>query len=153
MKNLICVAFVMLLPLTLASETQHRFRISVVVKVVPDEATQSIFLSYVKRELRSLGDVDIVNENEEWHYELNCLVIEQTFANNSRKTGDISIAYIICTPFRAEHLPLGKVVWYPNLKLRVTRREHLEQTCKEIVVEFDTKHLEILRETTRLLRR
>ena len=52
------------MPLTLASDTQHPLTVYVSVDI-KNETTRSLLLSYIKRELRSLGDVDIVSQDRE----------------------------------------------------------------------------------------
>ena len=151
MRNLICVVIMVFLPLSLASDTQHRFKVHVRV-TIDDETTKSIFSSYVKRELRSLGDVDIVGVGDEWEYMLDFVAIEQTYASTDRKTGTISIAWNVYKS--ASHLLdessglyfHGDVVFQPLLRLRVNSTENLDSSCKEIVAQFDTKNLEVIRE-------
>lgn len=67
MKVLLCLVIVVCLPLTLTSETQHRFKVCVQVRGDNDPLTH-IITSNLKRELRALGDVDIVGYVDEWQY-------------------------------------------------------------------------------------
>ena len=87
------VAFlVMLLPLTLASETQHRLK--VYVKVAGDGDNKhavNTVESHLKRELRLLGDVDIVGETDNWVYIIEMFVLTLEF-QDGRKTGRFAIA-------------------------------------------------------------
>ena len=83
---------VMLLPLTLASETQHRYK--VYVDVTGDEHNKhavNTVESHLKRELRLLGDVDIVGENDSWAYIIEMFVLTMT-SKDGRKTENFAIA-------------------------------------------------------------
>ena len=141
MRNLIYVVLVMFLPLTLASETQHRFKINVEI-TIEDESTKSVFLSYVNRELRSLGDVDVVGKIDEWMYELAIVAIEPKYVSTGMKTGQITIAwtgYELVSP----SLKSDSWIWRPEtLSLKYWKTENLDNICKEIVAQFDTKYLE-----------
>ncbi len=53
MRNLISVILMVFLPLTLASDTQHRFKVYVSVDG-DDETTTGLLTSHLKRELRAL---------------------------------------------------------------------------------------------------
>ena len=52
MRNLISVMLIVFLPLALASETQHRFKVYVIVDG-DDEPTTSLLTSHLKKELRA----------------------------------------------------------------------------------------------------
>ena len=54
MKNLICMILIVFLPLTLTSQTQHRFQVYVSVEG-NDKTITNILTSHLKRELRALG--------------------------------------------------------------------------------------------------
>ena len=90
MRNLFSVMLIVLLPLTLASQTQHRFKVFVTVDG-DDETTTGLLTSHLKRELRALGDVDIVRYADDWEFVIR--VVYQEHARGGVKTGDLSIAY------------------------------------------------------------
>lgn len=48
--------------------------------------------TFIKRELRALGDVEIVSLEEEWHYLFQFAILELTFKADGTKTGYVSIA-------------------------------------------------------------
>ena len=76
MRNLICVVLVVFLPLTLASETQHRFKVHVNVGGDGDnEQAVNTVESHLKRELRLLGDVDVVGREDDWGYIIQVYVL------------------------------------------------------------------------------
>ena len=88
MKKLVLLVFLFLIPLTLVSETQHRFRAFVAVGGKDgDPHITNILESNLKRELRLLGDVDIVELNDEWHFMLYVI-----FAQNKSTDGGLKIA-------------------------------------------------------------
>ena len=68
MKKLVLIFCLVMLPLTLASDTQHRFKVYVDVGGDDQEAVNTIEI-HLKRELRLLGDVDIVGKaDDDWRY-------------------------------------------------------------------------------------
>ena len=92
MKNLISVILMVFLPLTLASQTQHRIKIYVYVETQDDDKTeQQIIESHLKRELRALGDIDIVTAEDHWLFRIRVKALGLKYASG-RKTPDISIA-------------------------------------------------------------
>lgn len=108
-------------------------------------------MSYVKRELRSLGDVEIVGVGDKWDYMLEFVGIEQKYTSTGGKTGTISITWIVYKS--ASHLVdessiltfHGEVVFRSNPRLQVGPTEDLDRMCKEMVAQFDTKNLEVIR--------
>ena len=92
MKNLICVMLVVFLPLTLASQTQIRFK--VYVGVDGDDAhINNVLENYLKREFRLLGDVDIVESDENRDFILLVVSLKGEF-KDGRKTGRVSLASV-----------------------------------------------------------
>ena len=83
---------VVFLPLTLASQTQKRFKVAVYVGGEDVHMTNTLE-SHLKRELRLLGDVDIVEVDENWHFVLATQYLESDFMDG-RKTGHVALAYI-----------------------------------------------------------
>ena len=74
MKKFVLLVCLFLIPLTLVSETQHRFR--VVINVfegkqgdVNDAFVKEFLEVRLKKEFYLLEDVDIVELNDEWHFE------------------------------------------------------------------------------------
>ena len=92
MRNLICVILVVFLPLTLASQTQNRFKVAVLV-YGDDAHINNVLESHLKRELRLLGDVDIVAADELWHFALQVNYMENTYKNGT-KTGWLTLASV-----------------------------------------------------------
>lgn len=143
----------------------------VYVKLVCDDnTTKTMIESHIKRELRSLGDVEIVDEDEA-KYILNLITISHN-TKIGNKTGQVSIAVMSISksiPVNAlielaltknTALPKKDVLaivkkWesYPTLYdfpdlyyLIVNIKDNdLPKTCREIVAEFDIKGLEPMR--------
>ena len=68
MKRVIAILLISCsLQLTFASDTQHRFRVFVSVGG-DDEQSVNTIETYLKRELRLLGDVDIVGRDDDCEY-------------------------------------------------------------------------------------
>jgi hypothetical protein len=71
MKRFFAVFLICLIPLTLASDTQHRFKVCVNVEAEDDDKMEGqIIGSHLKRELRALGDVDIVMADDDWEFRI-----------------------------------------------------------------------------------
>ena len=130
-----------------------------------DGTTKSLIESYIKRELRSLGDVSIVDKSNN---ELHLLAISHTSKSTGNKTGHTSISVIRITRTNSyfdimmalvkyhEQLNIGKpdfdkimeiadghskkgYYYYPRHSLIVNISDNdLHNTCKEIVADFDT---------------
>ena len=90
MKKLVQLLCLFTLPLTLASDTQHRFKVYVTVSGDDINATNFIE-NHLKRELRILGDVDIVGVHDNWGYiiDFNVMSIDLT---DGRKSGNFAIS-------------------------------------------------------------
>ena len=168
MKNLICVILVVFLPLTLApqtprvpvesdirvpveSQTQHRFEVYVSVGG-DNETITTLITSHLKRELRALGDVDIVGKDDGWGYALRVRYIEHE--RGGVKTGDLSIAYI-------REMRLGKfyfkddsrhtmAVFPGNLGIAVWTKDNLQELCISVAGYFNDTYLESYRSALRL---
>ena len=93
MRNLICVILVVFLPLTLAPQTQHRFKVTVHV-FGDDTYINNVLESHLKRELRLLGDVDIVAVDALWHFALQVNYIENTYKDGT-KSGSLALAHVV----------------------------------------------------------
>ena len=112
--------------------------------------------SYLKRELRSLGDVEITGSIGV--YQLHVIFLESTYKSSGTKTGQISCTYLGLKRFNpfdlAAKLPrehfdtvfdaTSNLYYFPEMYFISTneKRTELKQVCQAIVAEFDTKLLE-----------
>ena len=138
-----------------------RYKVSVET-YVESENTKAFVESHIKRELRSLQDVDIV-AFEDADYFLRIVAIEVVSETTGNKTGVIAIT---CTYFgRAwmsdeiiDSIPnvfdrtilknlKNKIYSLPGLELVVDNTKNLDDLCKWLVVKFDNGVLEPNRKT------
>lgn len=151
MKNLICVLLVVFLPLTLASETQHRFKVCVSVSG-DDETINSLISSHLKRELRALGDVDVVGFDRDWRYYLSSYYIELETVTGA-KSGRLAIASSIDTRvdklFISDMFPPNLRAVYVGIRPRLTAayypRNELQEYCIWLAGHFNDAYLEVSR--------
>jgi hypothetical protein len=125
------------------------------VTVSGDEGVKSSVSSYLKRELRSLLDVDIVDDR----YVLELSVIAMGIELAGFYKSGIAVSTVILTPFDAcpsagaqapklkqgSRLATSQTFLYPEQWLNIVSPNDLEKLCKDIVVKFDNKFLEGLR--------
>ena len=111
--------------------------------------------SYLKRELRSLGDVEVKDLGI---YELHVIFLESTYKSSGTKTGKINCTYLGLKRFNpfdlADKLPrehfdtvfdaTSNLYYFPEKWMLRTNEERteLKQVCQQIVAEFDTRLLE-----------
>ena len=131
-----------------------RYKVSVSVSC-KNENTKTFIESHIKRELRSLSDVDIMNRGDARHH-IDLVVVEMTRGQEKHKTGGIAIAVnflqraYLSDDFRSKTHPNVKAsdiyrgLFYltPRLILYVGDTEDLDDRCKDIIVDFDSEVLE-----------
>lgn len=190
MRNLLCIFIVLLCTITftgqsadtpqkpdafdellenwakaqLAPEEQKpKFKVEVLV-TCKDENTKAFIESHIKRELRSLQDVEILDIAPT--YILSIVAIEFEYGTSGRKTGDIALGSQFLryySPFvevseLARASPVGSTERFTlanasfelplfaydkaEHRLDVGNKTRLDELCKSIVVKFDTKMLE-----------
>jgi hypothetical protein len=134
-------------------------RTPVKVTVSGDEGIKSSVTSYLKNELISLGDVDIVDNN--FRFQLSVLVMQTELAG-FYKTG-VVLSTVVLIPFDNSVLFNKFRAEYRNEGLQLTSRLYLEQDhwlnmgspgdledlCKKIVAKFNTRVLEPFRKAVR----
>lgn len=140
----------------------------VVLCVGDDDSPKNLVKSYVKRELRALGDVTLISRDlaiarADTVYFISIIVLE--LRNKAGvKTGVFAMSYCFYERFeflkdmkltalnegdRAGLRILGNKYCYsePSDYLQVGgTKEHLETCCKGLVADFDVKQLEPIRE-------
>lgn len=138
---------IVLLPLTLASDTQHRFKVFVTVDG-DDETTTSLLTSYLKRELRALGDVDIVGWDGDWEFRIAVSYFEIK-TKGGMKTGELSIANTYETRVPKFNLKENvnhlKVVFPGNLGVGYWPNDDLQAWCISRAGVFNDNYLEFAR--------
>jgi len=141
-------------------EEKYSTTVQVVVSC-DDKDLKTKIESYVKRELRSLGDVTIVEEDAEWIISITALYRTTIM--------DTKVGFAMSTVFVK---PFGKCNWYETIHnslesnentlaiamlesyatqeaglyrgniLNVGTLERVKSSCEGLVVDFDTGHLE-----------
>ena len=152
---LICLFLLISVGFTGAQQGERlptKFR--VYVQVSGDLKTEAE--SYLKRELRSLGDVEIMDLSGV--YELKVINLESKYKSSGTKTGQVDFACMGIKRFNpfdlSSQLPkkhfdtvfdaTSNLYYFPEMYvLRINEeRTELKQVCQEIVAGFDTKVLE-----------
>lgn len=139
-----------------------QYSAKVKVQVTASDNIKGSVSSYINRELRSLGDVELVEENPEWI--INILAMElQTVGGH--KSG-VAVSTVIINTFNNQLLSdwfqpefknvgiqvTSGLAWYPDQWLNVGSSDGLQKLCKGIVADFDTKYLEEDRKSFRRVR-
>jgi len=120
------------------------YRFQVYVEIKTDENLKSLIGSYIKRELRSLQDVDIVYTRDGMPYEIVVVAMEVETVLG-RKPGGIAFAVNFQKQLRAGLYSL------PYLMVQTGNRTELDGMCKNLVAKFDTDYLEQRRKYIRTL--
>ena len=145
-------------PLTVQAQKKEpgKFSTTVKVKVSADENIKGRIESYLKRELRSLGDVTVVDEKPSWEI---CLVALEQHDVEGEVTS-VVLSVVILTP-----LPADLLGWVLKLNaeqvdyisrigcfhyrahwLKTGPPKGLKDICEGIIADFDSEHLESVRE-------
>ena len=133
-----------------------------------DVNTKSLVESYVKRELRSLQDVEILPGEVmryDSDYAISLVVVEPTSETTGQKTGDIAIGYTFEAPFDPyknlipslrKKFPKIDPIEIASLTGSLTGRiylgviaddtEDVKTICERVVAQFDTMILEVRRQ-------
>lgn len=154
MRNLICVMLVVFLPLTLASQTQMRFK--VYVDVDGDDAhINNVLESNLKREFRLLGDVDIVESDEDRHFICLTRCLTHNF-KDGRKTGRVSLASVFYERIPDSYFKTARLAdlksWpvYPDSPSVATYDiDNLDKYCVNEVGSIDKNNLAPIRKLLR----
>lgn len=149
MKKLVLIFCLVMLPLTLASDTQHRFKVYVEVSG-DDERTVRTIESYLKRELRLLGDVDIVgSEDGDWKYMIKFFVMALEWKDLiGEEVYAIAKYQGVRLPKMAYTVPEGyksfpaTVSWTSILSVAKCPEGKLPQLCIEYIGSFDKNRLQ-----------
>ena len=148
MKKFVTLFCVLMIPLTLASDTQHRFKVYVYVGGDEDaDQAVNIVESHLKRELRLLGDVDVVGKDDNWEFIYDVRILTHTYVDG-RQTGRFSIAtyaarrlgeYFYESPTSYK---IMQATWDGVLGAAAYSRDSLPKFCIQDVNSFDKTMLE-----------
>ena len=150
MKKFVLLVCLFLIPLTLVSETQHRFRIAVETRGKDGNPHIRKYLeTHLKRELLSLADVDVVDLKDTWHFMLYVIFAEDKF------TGDglnIAIAErfderVPRSYFKADRYPPSRStpVYISGLSVAYYSIDELDDYCAKLVNDIEKKNLTPIR--------
>lgn len=142
-----------------AEPRDAQFSASVKLSVSATDSIKNSVTSCLNRELHALNDVQLVEDKPEW--EINVLALEVRSTRGYR--GGIAMSTVILTRFQNEKIatlfhPAEKVrglaqtknLWeYPSHSLNMDASDRLQIMCKQIIADFDTRHLEKSRERFR----
>ncbi len=124
------------------------------VQVASEGYRASSIESYVSRELRRLGDVEVVSNLGEYVFGTTSLEITGQGVAISFTYLKIGSQIDLTEAVRPEYMPLYKsffenIVLFQGSNIAVTGFSDLEDTCKQAVAEFDTIILKRAREAKR----
>ena len=114
--------------------------------------------SYIKRELRSLGDVAIVEKYGDW--ELDILAMESITKGGNKSGIVVSVAILekprgsiwdLIPSKSKDEDPLRPDIYITDHWLRMGPQEALKSICEKIVADFDSMHLEPFRKNYKQL--
>lgn len=150
MKKFVTLFCVLMTPLVLASDTQHRFKVYVNVYGDDDQAINTIE-SHLKRELRLLGDVNVVGIDDNWEFMISISMMTLKFGDG-RQTGSFAIGTYMAhrlDEYSYKHPISYKIMqatWGGVLGTAYYYREALPEFCIQHVNSFDKTKLKLARE-------
>lgn len=160
---LLACLFVLAVSLSHAADTDSwKYSAKVKVNVSASNNIKGSVSSYINRELRSLTDVEIVEKDPQWI--IYVLAMELKTAGGY-KSG-VAISTVIFSPFNNQILSgllqpkfkddglnmTSNLAWYPDQWINAGSVDDLQELCKDIVANFDTKYLEESRKSFRQMK-
>ncbi len=133
MKKLIIFLWILLIGFP--AFAQEKPSIKVYIDVSGDSSILKQAESYIKGKLKSLGDITIVSKKDA-DVGLQAVVIEGRITSG-HKIGFMCACAIIIPVSGYDHL----------VRMTLYTGRDLKKMCQDIVTEFDTGHLEIIRES------
>lgn len=158
----ICCVTVFIYMVNADTEKQKfpKFSTTVRLSITADEPLQNQIYSYISRELRSLGDVEIVNQDAEWVINVVAMTV------HSKSGTELGVAFSTVVLGSSQTLKVlvdiselskkEREAFYTMIPLYCTFNGHSLETgdkediktlCHVIVVDFDFDHLKPSRET------
>ena len=113
---------------------------------------KQIIESHIKRELRALGDVIIVDFDDDWQFSIDIIALGHTYKDGSKASG-ISIAKSVNvrvpkTLFKSYDFPLRYIpVYDEGLQVAHWTRDTLAEWCVLAANSIDEKHLKLFRDS------
>ena len=160
MKKIIyLLLFLWLLPIICFAQELQPFSGRVSVSVSANDNIKGKIESYISRELRSLGDIIVTDDNPRWI--LRIVALESTTKGGYKSGIDISV--VILKPFNNDliisiisqvdekskevvSLLTSNLYSFSDHSLRVGAPEDLRSICSGIVADFDTQHIKPARD-------
>lgn len=154
-RVVLIVLVVIFMPSALAFDTQHRFKICVYVGTGdPDSDLDDRLEAFVKRELRALGDVDIVSEHSDWEFICTYFIMEIEFKDGT-ESGNLAIARGCFKSVPKYHFEsytfqgFDKPIHISALGAAYWGRDGLHEYAIQSVASIDKDYLEPVREINR----
>ena len=159
---LLFILIISIIPFTLVSDTDtqitvvpdipRKFKICVLVVKDDDTHLDEKFESFLRRELRVLGDVELVRKKSAWHYLLAYSILEHT--SKGIKTGDLSTAETVLEGVVVGYDPkddfasdvYGRPGYFQSLRSGLWTIDSLHECAIGAIGSFDKDYLEPLRE-------
>ena len=144
------------IPLTFASDTQHRFRFYIEIGSEEPSALELRLKTLLQKELLTLGDVDIVEVNEGWKFTINFNILEHEL-DNGKKTGQLSIAHYFAKAvpkddFNTYSYEDGLIpIYATDLGVAHWEADNLQQFAKYVIDTTNKGNLELRREFQRFI--
>ncbi|MBU0712423.1 hypothetical protein KKA87_10975 [bacterium] len=131
---------IILLYITGSSAQNQNIKVS--VKITVDAENSEIYrdklISFINRELRTLGDIEVVESNEDFQLMILCM-------QNFRRTQNINSLTISALSLMSIYWQGENVFAYFDITMFTTNKDVLKSTSQDIVAWFDTNTLEKFR--------
>lgn len=131
----------------------QNFKVFVHVDTPEEDKTEKLIIeSHIKRELRALGDVAIVDLDDDWQFSILISALGASY-KDGRKASSIAIARSVNMRvpkklFKSYDFPLLHIPVYSNdLHVSIWQRDSLAEWCVLQVNDFDKEHLKIFRDS------
>jgi len=154
------IALLLLTPLPGVAQVTPEFRVRAMISATDDIRNE--VASCINRELRSLGDVTLVDENPTNELQL----VAMSVHNRGGTTTGVVFAAAVLQPMRAyvevfrqsfapseeQNAMLDYLAWsvtVEDLWLRTGSDDQIRELCEELVADYDVEHLEPIRAALR----
>ena len=151
--------FVFLLSSVICPAQDLKFTARVQIDVSGNENIKGLVGSYLNRELRSLGDVELVEKDPDFFIAVGVLEIKPTGGRTSGFSLSTVVLHrfdnrIISSYFKDGYKEAGMALTsylyrFPNMWVDIAPRDSLQEICKGIIANFDTQDLEPIRKLYR----